>query len=223
MKPLKYIFHTITTLLVVVCMSVFASDEEQGSATNPQVLIRTTLGDFTVELDRVNAPVTVANFLAYVDKDGYQETIFHRVVEGFMIQGGGHLANMREVDSDAEIMNEADNGLKNITGTIAMARQDQIDSASRQFFVNTNENEFLDHIEASCTREDEKRYNDALQRGLYKPKTCKSFGYAVFGKVVGGMEIVRRIEFMPVTKRAGQDNVPIDPVIILGIERIKGV
>jgi cyclophilin family peptidyl-prolyl cis-trans isomerase len=216
----RYITHAFTALLLCSLVNPAAADEEQVSVVNPQVLIRTTLGDFTLELDQVNAPITVANFLSYVDKDGYRETIWHRVVEGFMIQGGGHRVNMTEIDSDAEITNEADNGLKNVSGTVAMARQDKIDSASRQFFINTNDNKFLDHTEKSCTREDEATYAEALQRGLYKPKTCKSFGYAVFGKVVAGMEIVRRIEFIPVTKRGGHENVPIDPVIILSVDRI---
>ncbi len=220
MRFSRYITHAFTTLLLFTSANLIAAAQEQVLEENPQVLVRTTLGDFTLELDLVNAPITVANFLAYVDKDGFRETIWHRVVEGFMIQGGGHRVNMTEIDSNAEIENEADNGLKNVTGTVAMARQDKIDSASRQFFVNTNNNVFLDHTAKSCTREDEAKYAEALQRGLYKPKTCKSFGYAVFGKVVGGMEIVRRIEFMPVTKRGGHENVPIDPVMILSIERI---
>lgn len=220
MRFSRYLTHALTMLLLFTSANLIAAEQEQVLEKNPQVLVRTTLGDFTLELDQVNAPITVANFLAYVDKDGFRETIWHRVVEGFMIQGGGHRVNMTEIDSKPEITNEADNGLKNVTGTIAMARQDKIDSASRQFFVNTNNNVFLDHTAGSCTREDETKYAEALQRGLYKPKTCKSFGYAVFGKVVGGMEIVRRIEFMPVTKRGGHENVPIDPVMILIIERI---
>ncbi|MDG1205673.1 MAG: peptidylprolyl isomerase, partial [Pseudomonadales bacterium] len=134
----RYITHAFTALLLCSLVNPAAADKEQVSVVNPQVLIRTTLGDFTLELDQVNAPITVANFLSYVDKDGYRETIWHRVVEGFMIQGGGHRVNMTEIDSDAEITNEADNGLKNVSGTVAMARQDKIDSASRQFFINTN-------------------------------------------------------------------------------------
>jgi cyclophilin family peptidyl-prolyl cis-trans isomerase len=94
----RYITHAFTALLLCSLVNPAAADEEQVSVVNPQVLIRTTLGDFTLELDQVNAPITVANFLSYVDKDGYRETIWHRVVEGFMIQGGGHRVNMTEID-----------------------------------------------------------------------------------------------------------------------------
>ncbi len=188
------------------------------AAENPSVIIRTTAGNITVLLDAENAPVTVENFLSYVDSDGYSDSIFHRVIEGFMIQAGGYLANMRELEDREQILNEADNGLKNLTGTIAMARMNEIDTASRQFFINVNDNAFLDHNEQSCTRENERSRREALEKGLHKPKTCKSFGYAVFGKVVGGMEIVRKIEFTPVGSRKGFQNVPVEPITILRIE-----
>jgi len=158
----------------------------------PRVKLTTSQGDVVLELNSAAAPKTVDNFLAYV-KDGYYDgAIFHRVIAGFMIQGGGFDAEMKRKSPRPPIVNEADNGLPNRTGTIAMARTADPHSASAQFFINVKDNAFLDH------------------RG----KTAKGWGYCVFGKVVQGMEVVRTIENVPTTSRSGMRDVPQAPVVI---------
>ncbi len=213
------IIAAFLSLLFLACQAT-ASPAVEKSVVYPKVVVKTTLGNFKLELDVEKAPVTVANFLVYVDSDGFADTIFHRVIEGFMIQGGGVRANMREVKAKGEIHNEADNGLLNVTGTISMARTEDIDSASREFFINVNDNVFLDHTDESCTREDEKRQKKAVEKGLFRPVSCKSFGYAVFGHVTEGMEIVRRIEYLRTVSRGGFEDVPEEPVLIIRIERL---
>jgi peptidyl-prolyl cis-trans isomerase B (cyclophilin B) len=174
-------------IVVLVCTgSAFATDPL------PRVKLVTSQGDIVVELESTAAPKTVDNFLAYV-KDGYYDgTIFHRVIAGFMIQGGGFDADMRRKATRPPIPNEADNKLPNRTGTIAMARTADPHSASAQFFINVKDNGFLDH------------------RG----KTAKGWGYCVFGKVVAGMNVVRTIEKVPTTSRSGMRDVPTSPVVI---------
>ncbi len=158
----------------------------------PRVKLTTSQGDVVLELNSAAAPKTVDNFLAYV-KDGYYDgAIFHRVIAGFMIQGGGFDAEMKRKSPRPPIVNEADNGLPNRTGTIAMARTADPHSASAQFFINVKDNAFLDH------------------RG----KTAQGWGYCVFGKVVQGMEVVRTIENVPTTSRSGMRDVPKAPVVI---------
>ena len=158
----------------------------------PRVKLTTSMGDIEVELNPAAAPATVANFLAYV-KDGYYDgTIFHRVIAGFMIQGGGFTGDMQRKTTRPSIRNEADNGLSNRTGTIAMARTSDPHSASAQFFINAKDNDFLDH----------------------RAKTAKGWGYCVFGRVVGGMNVVRAIEKVPTTSRSGMRDVPRTPVVI---------
>jgi peptidyl-prolyl cis-trans isomerase B (cyclophilin B) len=158
----------------------------------PRVKLTTSQGDVVLELNSAAAPKTVDNFLAYV-KDGYYDgAIFHRVIAGFMIQGGGFDAEMKRKSPRPPIVNEADNGLPNRTGTIAMARTADPHSASAQFFINVKDNTFLDH------------------RG----KTAQGWGYCVFGKVVQGMEVVRTIENVPTTSRSGMRDVPKAPVVI---------
>ncbi|MDX2451788.1 peptidylprolyl isomerase [Desulfosarcina sp.] len=158
----------------------------------PRVKLTTSQGDVVLELNSAAAPKTVDNFLAYV-KDGYYDgAIFHRVIAGFMIQGGGFDAEMKRKSPRPPIVNEADNGLPNRTGTIAMARTADPHSASAQFFINVKDNAFLDH------------------RG----KTAQGWGYCVFGKVVQGMEVVRTIENVPTTSRSGMGDVPKAPVVI---------
>ena len=186
-----------------------------------QVEIKTSLGSFVVELDEEKAPVSVANFLAYVDAGAYTDTIFHRVIPGFMVQGGGHYRDMSEAEDGETIFNEAANGLKNLRGTIAMARFDEIDSASRQFFINAADNDFLDHKPTSCTREDMAAEAAARARGLRKPRTCDSYGYAVFGRVVSGMDIVDLIEFTETRDVASHQDVPVVRVVILSIDRVR--
>ncbi len=162
----------------------------------PKVRIRTTLGDMVVELDRKRAPVTVENFLEYVREGFYDGTIFHRVIPGFMIQGGGFEPGMKMKTPRAPIRNEAGNGLKNLRGTIAMARTSVVDSATCQFFINVKDNPFLDH----------------------RSETPQGFGYAVFGKVVAGMDVAEKIEKVPTGARGPHRDVPIEDVVILRVD-----
>ncbi|MFQ5791178.1 MAG: peptidylprolyl isomerase [Acidobacteriota bacterium] len=162
---------------------------------NPVIVIETTMGEITAELYPSRSPKTVENFLAYVKDGFYDGTIFHRVMRGFMIQGGGFTADMRKKPTRDPIRNEARNGLKNRIGTLAMARLPDIHSATSQFFINTADNRSLDH------------------KGI----TADRYGYAVFGKVVEGMEVVRAIEKVKTTQRAGHGNVPVEPVVIKAI------
>jgi peptidyl-prolyl cis-trans isomerase B (cyclophilin B) len=160
--------------------------------SNPLIQIETSLGEIVLELDAVKAPISVANFLAYARAGHYDGTIFHRVIKGFMIQGGGMTADMTPKEVGAPIKNEANNGLKNKTGTVAMARTSEIDSATAQFFINTEDNKFLDHA------------------GL----TPDKYGYAVFGKVVDGMNVVYTIEQQATTTVGMYQDVPKEPVVI---------
>ena len=155
----------------------------------PMVLISTSLGDIKLELYEDKAPITVANFLSYVEEGFYDSTIFHRVINNFMIQGGGITADMKQKPTKDSIKNEADNGLKNERGTIAMARTAEVNSATSQFFINHRDNAFLDH-------------------------GARDFGYAVFGKVVEGIEIVDKIA--AVQTRPG--DVPVETVSILSMK-----
>jgi peptidyl-prolyl cis-trans isomerase B (cyclophilin B) len=163
--------------------------------TNPIVLVKTSKGDITLELDAAKAPLTVANFLQYVGAGHYDGTIFHRVIPGFMIQCGGMTTEMKEKATQAPIKNEADNGLKNVRGTIAMARTSVVDSATSQFFVNLVDNDFLDH----------------------SAPTPRGWGYAVFGKVIGGMETVDIIARVPTGSRGAHADVPSEQVVIQSI------
>ncbi len=162
------------------------------SDAKPLVQIETSCGEIILELDRDKAPVSVENFIAYANACHYDGTIFHRVIKGFMIQGGGLTPDMQEKPTGAPIVNEATNKLKNKTGTVAMARTAEIDSATAQFFINTEDNKFLDH-------------------GGLKPEM---YGYAVFGQVVDGMEVVYTIEQQATASIAGYDDVPREPVVI---------
>ena len=176
-----------------------AEETEPAPEPNPMVLVKTNLGDFTIELYPDKAPITVENFLNYVEKKFYDGTIFHRVMPGFMIQGGGFLPDMVQKEPGAPIKNEADNGLKNEKYTISMARTNVIDSATSQFFINVVDNDRLDH----------------------KSKTPAGYGYAVFGKVVEGTAIVEAIKDVKTTKKGHHENVPIKPVIISRIRVIE--
>jgi cyclophilin family peptidyl-prolyl cis-trans isomerase len=169
-------------------------------AANPQVLLKTNKGDITIELFQDKAPISVNNFLSYVDDEYYAGTIFHRVIKGFMIQGGGMTADMHEKSAKPPIKNEAANGLKNARGTLAMARTSDIDSATCQFFINLVENAFLDHQEGVPDK----------------------FGYAVFGKVVAGMDVVDAIASVPTGSRGMHRDVPREPITIVSVTRLKG-
>ena len=160
---------------------------------NPQVELHITgHGVITLELDAEKAPLSAANFLAYVNKGHYNNTVFHRVIPGFMVQGGGFEPGMTQKPTDAPIANEANNGLKNDTYTLAMARTSDPHSATAQFFINVANNGFLNHTAPSA----------------------QGWGYAVFGKVVSGAEIVKKIEGLPTGRKGFHDDVPKDDVII---------
>ncbi len=158
----------------------------------PYVELETTMGNIVIELNAEKAPNTVANFLDYVKSGHYDGTIFHRVIDGFMIQGGGMDANMKEKSTNAPIKNEADNGLKNEVGTIAMARTSDPNSATAQFFINVKDNSFLN----------------------YTSPTPQGWGYAVFGKVTEGMDVVNKIKGVPTGKYGFHSDVPTTPVVI---------
>ena len=212
--------RSLCLLAIVVGICLSSGTHAAEETKEPRVRIKTNLGDIVIALDRARAPVTVANFLSYVDANVYANTIFHRVIPGFMVQGGGFYQDMSGSFSKAPIRNEADNGLRNVRGTIAMARTDLIDSAAGQFFINVRDNASLDHSTASCTREDEEKQRKARAKGLNRPATCSTFGYAVFGRVASGMETVDQIE-RKVTRSVGShQNVPIDPVVVLSMERL---
>ena len=162
------------------------------------ILLKTNFGDIKVELNHEKAPKTAANFEQYVKEGFYDGVIFHRVIDGFMIQGGGMEPGMKQKDTRDPIENEADNGLTNDAGTLAMARTMDPHSASAQFFINVADNSFLNH----------------------SGKNTQGWGYAVFGKVVEGMDVVNRIKGVPTTSRMGHQDVPVDDVIILKAEII---
>jgi len=161
------------------------------------VLMETSMGLITIELYPDKAPETVANFLKYVDEGFYEGTIFHRVIDNFMIQGGGMNVTMKEKPTHAPVVNEADNGLENLTGTLAMARTMDPHSATAQFFINVNDNHFLNH----------------------KGKTPEGWGYCVFGKVVDGMDVVNKIKKVRTGRTGFHDDVPKDPVTINSVLR----
>jgi len=159
---------------------------------NPVVLMSTSMGNIRIELDAVKAPITTKNFVDYVNAGHYDGLIFHRVIPGFMIQGGGMDAAMNEKGNKSPIKNEAANGLKNDVGTLAMARTNVVDSATSQFFINVKNNDFLNH----------------------RSTVAAEFGYAVFGKVIDGMDVVRSIEKVPTGNKGHHQDVPMQPVTI---------
>ena len=178
--------------LAVFAVAFATAGSPAAQSKNPVVVIATSLGDITVELDAAKAPLSVENFLAYVKANHYDGTIFHRVIKGFMIQGGNMTADGKSKQTRPPIKNEAANGLKNERGTVAMARTNQVDSATDQFYINTGTNNaFLDH-------------------------KVRDYGYAVFGKVTGGMNVVDKIEGV----KTQPGDVPVEPVIIKSI-RVK--
>ena len=156
------------------------------------VKLSTNFGDITLELNAEKAPITVANFLQYVESGFYSDVIFHRVIDGFMIQGGGFDTSMKQKKTLSGIKNEANNGLTNDKYTIAMARTSIPDSASSQFFINVGNNEFLNHT----------------------APTSSGWGYCVFGKVVEGMDVVDKIRAVKTGSKAGHQDVPVEPVVI---------
>jgi len=188
MKSLASLAVVTFTLLLLLPSCSVAS--EQAKEKPPVVILTTSLGVIKIELDPEKAPISVENFLGYVDDGFYDGTMFHRVIPNFMVQGGGMTADGRKKKTKAQIKNEADNGLKNLRGTVAMARTQVKDSASSQFFINVVDNAFLDH-------------------------GGRDFGYAVFGKLTEGMDVADKIA--AVKTRRG--NVPVEPVLIESAKR----
>ena len=169
-----------------------------STAANPTLLIETTMGNITIELDTENAPNTSANFLAYVDDGYFVDTTFHRVIPNFMIQGGGITADMQDKPSKrAPIENEANNGLKNERGSLAMARTSDPHSATSQFFINHADNDFLN----------------------FTSESLQGWGYAVFGRVTDGMDVVDAIAQVPTGNKGGHQNVPIETITITAVSR----
>ena len=177
------------TIGAVVAMALSTGT---ASAQNPVIVMETSLGNITIELFQDQAPITVENFLQYANDGFFEGTVFHRVIEGFMIQGGGFTANLSQKTTRAPIKNEADNGMSNERGTIAMARTNVVDSATAQFFINHGENNArsLDH------------------------QGQANFGYAVFGRVTEGLDVVDKIAGVETTQQGGHQTVPVEPVII---------
>jgi cyclophilin family peptidyl-prolyl cis-trans isomerase len=163
---------------------------------NPVVTMSTSMGDIRIELDADKAPISTNNFLDYVNEGHFDGLIFHRVIPGFMIQGGGFDSAMSQKKSKSPIKNEASNGLKNVTGSIAMARTNVVDSATAQFFINVKDNDFLNH----------------------KNTSPDGYGYAVFGQVIDGMDVVHAIEKVKTANRGMHQDVPVQAVVINSVK-----
>jgi peptidyl-prolyl cis-trans isomerase B (cyclophilin B) len=159
-------------------------------------IIETNLGNIEIELDHVNTPITCNNFITYAEQGHYDDTIFHRVIDGFMIQGGGLTADLSQKETNEPIENEADKGLTNKTGTIAMARTSDPHSATSQFFINVQDNDFLN----------------------YKSKTTSGWGYCVFGNVINGMDVVNKIKAVKTTTQSYYQDVPAETIVIKTIK-----
>ena len=189
----RFVFCRIALIIAVVVtgiLTVTRAVRAQNLADTPKVIFSTTLGNFVIELYPDMAPITVKNFLAYVDAGFFENTIFHRVIPGFMIQGGGFTEQMQKKPTNPPIKNEAKNGLKNKRGTLSMARTQVVDSATTQFFLNLKDNAFLDH-------------------------GTRDYGYAVFARVIAGMEVIDIIAAVP----TGSKDVPKTPVVIKSARR----
>ena len=190
--------RTIAAGVVLLVASACSASEEPRKPSAPGgktlVTMKTSLGDVRIELDSERAPITVENFLTYVDDGFYDGTVFHRVIPNFMVQGGGFDSKMNQKSTRPSIKNEAKNGLKNETGTLAMARTSDPNSASSQFFINLVGNDSLNN-------------------------SSRDFGYAVFARVVGGMDVVEKIAAVPTGNSGGHQNVPLDPVLLVSITR----
>jgi len=190
---------SLTLLTLFISPAVLAQSDSQAAKDLPQVLLETNHGTIVIELYPEKAPKTVKNFLGYVNEGFYDSTIFHRVISNFMVQGGGFTADMKKKTTHDPIPNEADNGLRNTVGTIAMARTSDPHSATAQFFINVAKNDFLD----------------------YREKTNRAWGYAVFGKVIKGMKTVNKIRTTKTGTNNGMRDVPRETVTILKARQIK--
>jgi len=188
--------YLITLLLLPLSFSAYA----EGGTTLPHVKLETSLGDIVLELNEDKAPNTAANFLSYVEEGFYNDTIFHRVIEDFMIQGGGFTEDLKQKTTKASIDNEANNGLSNVAGSIAMARTSDPHSATAQFFINTVDNNFLD----------------------FRGENGPAWGYAVFGKVIEGMDVVDKIRAVKTGPKGPlPSDVPVDNVVIISASVVK--
>jgi peptidyl-prolyl cis-trans isomerase A (cyclophilin A) len=172
----------------------YAWGQKAPAAADPIVVLKTSMGTITLQLDATHAPLSTANFLSYVDSKFYDGTIFHRIIPGFMVQGGGFTPDMTEKETQAPIHNEGTNGLRNLRGTISMARTSDPDSATSQFFLNLTDNAALD-------------------------PTMDSPGYAVFGKIIGGLDVLDKMAMVPTTTKGPNENVPVTPVVLISARR----
>lgn len=178
-------------LLCALFCAAFGATAQEST----KVMLETSMGQIVLELDAEKAPISVANFLSYVDDKRYDGTVFHRVIPNFMVQGGGFDKYMQQRQAKKPIKNEANNGLKNLRGTVAMARTQAVNSATMQFFINHADNDFLNH-------------------------GSRDYGYAVFGKVVEGMDVVDRIATQKTSTYGMHRDVPVEPIIILKARRV---
>lgn len=190
---LKFSLLLIASLLFQTNPCLATEEQPMQNTKNPIVVFTTTEGDIKIQLDAEKAPESTKNFLHYATTGFYDGTIFHRVINNFMIQGGGFTADMEQKPTEKPIKNEAANGLKNVRGSVAMARTSDINSATAQFFINVNDNDFLNH----------------------KSSNPQEFGYAVVGKVVGGMDVVDKIKGVKTGTKSAHRDVPVEPVKIL--------
>jgi peptidyl-prolyl cis-trans isomerase B (cyclophilin B) len=203
----RFLTHSITAITASAALHACADEKSSSVAQStvckstkekfPMVKLHTNHGAITLELDEAKAPLTVANFLSYVDSGHYSNTLFHRVIDGFMIQGGGMEPGMKEKNTNAPVKNEASNGLKNDMYTVAMARTPDPHSASSQFFINVGNNDFLN----------------------FSSETPRGWGYCVFGKVVEGKDIVEKIKGVKTGNKMGHQDVPVEDVVIERAER----
>ncbi len=183
-------------LAIAACSVLFAANVMAATPEkSTHVVLETSFGAIEIQLEDQKAPISTKNFLGYVDSGFYNNTIFHRVIPGFMAQGGGFTAQMMQKPTKDPIKNEAENRLPNVRGTVAMARTSDVNSATSQFFINTNDNAMLNH-------------------------GARDFGYAVFGKVVKGMDVVDQIVNAQSGNKGGMQNVPLDPIYIKSAKRI---
>ena len=193
-----FVYLCIFNLSTIMCYYSFVAHANQQMENKIMIKLSTSIGEIAIELDTENAPITVENFLSYVNSGHYDNTIFDRVIPGFVMQGGGLVSGMQEKQTGTPIQNEAFNGLKNLTGSICMARTNDPHSATSQFFINLKDNHFLDHTE----------------------KTESGWGYAVFGRIVTGMEVVEQIAAVDTGNVGYHSDVPLEDVVLKKAERV---